>query len=151
MRGYLKRLVTTGAAYQFGDIVAKALALITLPLYTQHLSPGAYGAAETLLTAVILASIVLRVGVGEAFVRFYFDDDDEARRARIARSATATVAWTTTLAAVVAVLFAGDISELLLSFRDPRLSTARSSGCGRSPTWRWPTPSCAWRSAPGPT
>ena len=45
MLGYLKRLVTTGAAYQFGDIVAKGLALLTLPLYTHHLSPEAYGAA----------------------------------------------------------------------------------------------------------
>ena len=39
--GYLKRLVTTGAAYQFGDILAKGLALLTLPLYTRHLSPSA--------------------------------------------------------------------------------------------------------------
>ncbi len=116
--GYLKRLVTTGAAYQFGDIFAKALALLTLPLYTHHLSPDAYGAAESLLTAVILASILLRVGVGEAFIRFYFDDDDEQRRDRIARSATATVAWTTTLAAVLALVFSGEISELLLNFRD---------------------------------
>ncbi|HEY0516418.1 MAG TPA: oligosaccharide flippase family protein [Solirubrobacteraceae bacterium] len=121
MLGYLKRLVTTGAAYQFGDILAKALALLTLPLYTHHLSPQAYGAAESLLTAVILASILLRVGVGEAFIRFYFDDDDPARRARIARTATATVAWTTTLAAVAALPLAGDISEALLSFRDPLL------------------------------
>ena len=66
MLGYLKRLVTTGAAYQFGDILAKGLALLTLPLYTRHLDTKAYGAAETLLTAVILVSILLRVGVGEA-------------------------------------------------------------------------------------
>ena len=39
MLGYLKRLVTTGAAYQFGDILAKGLALVTLPLYTRHVSP----------------------------------------------------------------------------------------------------------------
>jgi O-antigen/teichoic acid export membrane protein len=119
--GYLKRLVTTGAAYQFGDIVAKGLALLTLPLYTHHVSPGEYGAAESLFTAVILSSILLRVGVQEAFVRFYFDDDNEVRRARIARSATATVAWTTTVAALVALPFAGDISELLLNFREPVL------------------------------
>ena len=75
MLGYLKRLVVTGAAYQFGDILAKALALLTLPLYTRHVSPAGYGAAETLLTAVILVSILLRGGVGEAFIRFYFDDD----------------------------------------------------------------------------
>ncbi len=121
MLGHLKRLVTTGAAYQFGDILAKGLALLTLPLYTRHVDPKAYGVAETLLTAVILASILLRAGVGEAFIRFYFDDEDLARRERIARTATATVAWTTTLAALLAVAFAGPLSRLVLSFRDPLL------------------------------
>jgi O-antigen/teichoic acid export membrane protein len=121
VRDYLKRLVTTGAAYQFGDIVAKGLALLTLPLYTHHLSPAAYGAAETLLTAVILASILLRAGVGEAFIRFYFDDGDEGRRRRIARSATAFVALTTTPAALLCIVFAGQISELVLDFHDPAL------------------------------
>jgi O-antigen/teichoic acid export membrane protein len=121
VRGYLKRLVTTGAAYQFGDILAKGLALLTLPLYTRHLSTEAYGAAETLLTAVILVSILLRGGVGEAFIRFYFDDEDGARRERIARTATATVAWTTTLASLLAVVFAGPLSQLVVGFRDPLL------------------------------
>ena len=121
MLGYLKRLVTTGAAYQFGDILAKGLALLTLPLYTRHLDTNAYGAAETLLTAVILASILLRVGIGEAFIRFYFDDEDTERRDRIARTATATVAWTTTLASLLALVFAGPLSRLLLSFEDPLL------------------------------
>ncbi len=121
MRGYLKRLVTTGAAYQFGDIVAKGIALVTIPLYTRHISPAGYGAANSLLTAVILASIFLRVGVGEAFIRFYFDDDDPGRRERIARTATATVAWTTSVASVIAVVFAGSLSRLLLGIDDPLL------------------------------
>jgi O-antigen/teichoic acid export membrane protein len=121
VRAYLKRLVTTGAAYQFGDILAKGLALITLPLYTHHVSTAAYGAAESLLTAVILTSIVLRAGVGEAFIRFYFDDDSGERRDRIARSATAFVAWSTTLAAIVALTQASALSRLLLGFDDPQL------------------------------
>jgi O-antigen/teichoic acid export membrane protein len=119
--GYLKRLVVTGAAYQFGDILAKGFALITLPLYLSHVGPKGYGAAEALLTAVILTSIVLRLGVGEAFIRFYFDDSDPSRRTRIARTATAAVAWTTTLAAVPAAIFASPLSHLLLGFRDPLL------------------------------
>jgi O-antigen/teichoic acid export membrane protein len=119
--GYLKRLLTTGAAYQFGDIIAKGIALVTIPLYTRHISPAGYGAANSLLTAVILASIFLRVGVGEAFIRFYFFDEDEQRRARIARTATATVAWTTTLASLLALVFAGEISKLLLGNHDPLL------------------------------
>jgi O-antigen/teichoic acid export membrane protein len=121
VRGYLKRLLTTGAAYQAADIVAKGLAVILLPLYTRHVSSEGYGAYNTLLTVVILASIVLRLGVGEAFVRFYFTDHDAQRRARIARTVTATVAWTTTLAALVAVAFAADLSQLLLGFRDADL------------------------------
>jgi O-antigen/teichoic acid export membrane protein len=119
--GYLKRLVATGAAYQFGDIVAKGIALVTIPLYTRHVAPAGYGAANSLLTAVILASIFLRVGVGEAFIRFYFDDEDGPRRDRIARTATATVAWTTTVAAIAALVFAGPLSRLILGFHDPLL------------------------------
>ena len=121
MLGYLKRLVTTGAAYQFGDILAKGLALLTVPLYTRHLDTKAYGAAETLLTAVILFSILARAGIGEAFIRFYFDDEDAQRRERIARTATAAVAWTTTLASLLALAFAGPLSRLVLKFDDPLL------------------------------
>jgi O-antigen/teichoic acid export membrane protein len=121
VRGYLKRLVATGAAYQFGDILSKGIALVTVPLYTRHVSQAGYGAANSLLTAVILASIFLRVGFGEAFIRFYFEDSDEARRTRIARSATAAVAATTTVASLACVAFAGALSRLILGFHDPLL------------------------------
>ena len=41
MQGYLKRLATSGLAYQASSLVAGFLALFTLPLYTHHLTPGA--------------------------------------------------------------------------------------------------------------
>ena len=128
MLGYLKRLLTTGAAYQFGDIVSKGIALVTIPLYTRHISPAGYGAANSLLTAVILASIFLRVGVGEAFIRFYFDDRDGVRRDRIARTAMATVAWTTSVASLLAVIFAGQLSRLILGYHDPLLLDCATVG-----------------------
>ncbi len=121
MLGYLRRLVTTGAAYQAAEVFAKGIAVFTLPLYTRHVSTAGYGTYNSLLTAVILFSILLRLGVGEAFVRFYFSDDDEERRTRIARTATATVAWTTTVASLVAVVFAGELSRLVLGYSDPLL------------------------------
>jgi O-antigen/teichoic acid export membrane protein len=114
MLDYLKRLLRTGAAYQAAEIAAKGIAVLTLPLYTRHVPTSGYGAYQSLFTAVILSSIFLRAGVGEAFIRFYFEDHDEVRRARIARTATATVAWTTTLAAGLVVIFAAPISEALL-------------------------------------
>jgi O-antigen/teichoic acid export membrane protein len=118
---YLRRLITTGAAYQAAEILAKAIAVFTLPLYTRHVSTAGYGTYNSLLTAVILFSILLRLGVGEAFVRFYFTDSDEARRTRIARTATATVAWTTTLASLIAIAFASQLSRLLLGYSDAGL------------------------------
>ena len=118
---YLRRLVTTGAAYQAAEIVAKGIAVFTLPLYTRHVSTSGYGTYNSLLTAVILFSIVLRLGVEEAFVRFYFNDSDEERRRRIARTATATVAWTTTVASLVGVVFASRISRALLGYEDATL------------------------------
>jgi O-antigen/teichoic acid export membrane protein len=64
---------------------------------------------------------VLRFGVGEAFIRFYFDDGDGERRARLARRTTSFVLITTTVAALVAVVFAGALSRALLGVRDATL------------------------------
>jgi O-antigen/teichoic acid export membrane protein len=121
VRDYLKRLLTTGAAYQAADILAKGFAVALLPLYTRHVPPKEYGAYQSLLVAVVMSSILLRIGLGEAFVRFYFTDHDSERRARIARTVTAAVAWTTTLAALVALAFSADLCQLLLGFRDAEL------------------------------
>ena len=76
------------AAYQLADAVSKVVALALLPVYTQHLTRADYGTAELVLTTIILCSIVLRLGLGEAFVRFHYLDADPARRRRIARTAT---------------------------------------------------------------
>ena len=97
MASLLKRLAASGAAYQASSLVAGFLALFTLPLYTRHLTRDELGYAETLLTAIILVSILLRFGIGEAFVRFYFDDADPVRRDRLARTTTSFVLATTTV------------------------------------------------------
>jgi O-antigen/teichoic acid export membrane protein len=121
VQGYLKRLATSGAAYQASSLVAGFLALFTLPLYTRHLTEAEFGYAETLLTAIILVSIVLRFGVGEAFVRFYFDDDDQQRRDRLARRTVSFVLVTSTVVALVAVALAGPLSRALLGIEDATL------------------------------
>ncbi|HEU4979381.1 MAG TPA: lipopolysaccharide biosynthesis protein [Solirubrobacteraceae bacterium] len=118
MYGYLKRLATTGAAYQASSLLSGFFGVFTLPLYTHHLAPSAYGYAETLLTFIILTSIVLRLGIGEAFVRFWFDDEDRERRDRLARTTTGWVLATTSAAAIAGVFFAGPLSVALLRHRD---------------------------------
>jgi O-antigen/teichoic acid export membrane protein len=121
MAGYLRRLLATGAAYQASSLLASAIALFTLPLYTAHLSTADYGYAETLLTFIILTSIVLRLGIGEALVRFWFDDEDHARRIALARTTTGFVFWASTVVALAGVAAAGPLSRLLLGTEDATL------------------------------
>jgi O-antigen/teichoic acid export membrane protein len=117
----IKRLAASGAAYQASSLVAGFLALFTLPLYTRHLTRAELGYAETLLTAIILVSILLRFGIGEAFVRFWFDDDDAGRRHRLAHTTTSFVLVSSTVVALVAVVLAGPLSRLLLGIDDATL------------------------------
>jgi O-antigen/teichoic acid export membrane protein len=119
--GLLQRLAASGAAYQASSLLAGLLAIFTLPLYTRHLTRAELGYAETLLTAIILTSILLRLGIGEALVRFWFDDSDQARRRRLARTVTGIVLGVSTVAALVALALAEPISQALLNTSDATL------------------------------
>ncbi len=128
MTGYLRRLLRTGAAYQFADAVSKVIALVTLPVYTRHLTRADYGTAELILTTIILASIVLRLGLGEAFVRFHYLDADPARRRALARTAIGSLLAITTVTSLVIVVFAEPCSQLLLGTSQPDVIRAGALG-----------------------
>jgi O-antigen/teichoic acid export membrane protein len=118
--GYLRRLATTGAAYTAASIFSKLIAVALLPLYTRHLVPADYGIAEVLFAAVVSASIVVRLGVIEALLRFYYKDDEDPDR--VLSTSFAALFWFATTAALVALPFAGPISEALLKGPDTDLS-----------------------------
>jgi O-antigen/teichoic acid export membrane protein len=110
--GYLRRLATTGAAYTAASILSKVIAVALLPLYTRYLSPADYGAAEVMFAAIVSASIVVRLGLIEALLRFYYQDDEDP--ARVVSSTFAGLFWFATIGALVALPFATPISEALL-------------------------------------
>jgi O-antigen/teichoic acid export membrane protein len=115
--GYLRRLATTGAAYTAASIASKVIAVALLPLYTRYLSKEDYGAAEVLFAAVVSASIVVRFGLIEAILRFYYRDDEDP--AAVVKSSFAGLFWLATLGALALLPFAGPISEALLPEPDP--------------------------------
>ncbi len=118
MTAYLKRLASALAAYQAADVVSKLLAVLLLPVYTRYIHPGGYGVVELLANGVILISILVRFGMIEAFLRFYFTDEDPARRDGLVRRTAAFLFVATTLVAGVLAVFAGPLSQLTLSHRD---------------------------------
>jgi O-antigen/teichoic acid export membrane protein len=119
MAAYLKRLVSSLAAYQLADVVSKFIAVLLLPVYTRYIDPAGYGVVELLANGVILLSIVVRLGMIEAFLRFYFIDADQQRRDALARRAVGFLLIATTIAAAGLGAAASPLSRLVLSHRDP--------------------------------
>ncbi len=119
MAAYLKRLVSSLAAYQLADVVSKFIAVILLPVYTRYIDPAGYGVVELLANGVILISIVVRLGMIESFLRFYFTDADQDRRDALARRAVGFLLVATTIASIVLALLAGPASRIVLGYRDP--------------------------------
>jgi O-antigen/teichoic acid export membrane protein len=117
--GYLKRLVSSLAAYQVADVVSKFMAVLLLPVYTRYIPPAGYGVVELLGNGVILISILVRFGIIESFLRFYFSDQDQARRDALARRSVIFLLATTTAASVVLAVFAAPLSKVVLAHRDP--------------------------------
>lgn len=118
MTGYLRRLVSSLAAYQLADIIAKFLAVLLLPVYTRYIPPAGYGVVELLANGVIFVSILVRFGIIEAFLRFYFTDEDQERRDALVRRSFVFLLITTTLAAAVLAALAAPLSKLVLGHQD---------------------------------
>jgi O-antigen/teichoic acid export membrane protein len=117
--GYLRRLATTGAAYTASSVLSKLIAVALLPLYTRHLSPEDYGAAEVLTVGVIAASIVIRLGIIEALLRFYYESSEDPDQ--VVKTAFASLLWTTTAGLLIALPLAEPLSRALLGHSDAEL------------------------------
>jgi O-antigen/teichoic acid export membrane protein len=124
--GYLRRLATTGAAYTAASIVSKLIAVVLLPLYTRYLTPADYGAAEVMFAAIVSVSIVVRLGLIEALLRFYYKDGEDP--ARVVATSFAAMFWVATAVALIALPFAKPISEALLVHPHPDLARIAIGG-----------------------
>src|SRR3954471_21463254 len=135
MSGYLRRLASTGAAYTAASILSKVIAVALLPLYTRYLTPADYGAAEVLFAAVVLVSIVVRLGLIEAILRFYYQEDENP--AEVVASSFAGLFWLATLGALLLLPFAEPLSEAVLNRSAPGLARIAIGGLWVLTMWEF--------------
>ena len=109
MSGYLRRLATTGAAYTAASILSKLIAVALLPLYTRYLTTGRLRRRRGAVRRGRHRQHLVRLGLIEAMLRFYYQDDEDPAR-------------------VVASTFAG-----ALLARDARRRWSRCRSPSRSP------------------
>lgn len=124
----LARLTRHSAIYGLGDLVARLLGVLLLPLYTAYLSPAGYGKIEILVAASAVLLVVLRRGVSEGFFRFYFDSTDLIHRRTVVRTTFWFTMATATVALVLATVFADPLSHALQLGDEPGLVRAAAIG-----------------------
>ncbi|HET6624698.1 MAG TPA: oligosaccharide flippase family protein [Gaiellaceae bacterium] len=114
----LRRLGKHSAIYGFGGLVQRILAVLLLPVYTRYLSPSDYGIVETLIALTTVLVITLRLGITNAFFRFYFDRPDSEHRRLVLRTSFWFTMAMATLGLVVGAAFSGEISTVLFGSAD---------------------------------
>ena len=97
----LARIGRQSAIYGAGSIAATLLGIVLLPLYTRHLTPAQFGDAELGLRIVLAVAIIARLGLVNAFFRFFFDSDEPERQRRVFRTAFWALQGTTLVWALI--------------------------------------------------
>jgi O-antigen/teichoic acid export membrane protein len=120
----MKRLLSQSAIYGLGGIISRLLALVLLPLYTSYLGTAGFGKIETITALTAVLVVVLRLGISNAFFRFYFDSKDESYRTLVVRTSFWFTMAMATLGLVVGFVFATPIAHVLRFGDDPWLVRA---------------------------
>ena len=139
MLEHLRRLASTGASYTASSVISKLFAVALLPVYTRHLTRADYGAAEVLLATVVALSIVFRLGIVEALLRFYYDDQEEEAvgdrqvrlrtwRNEVVRTSVSFLFLAITVGALLVAAAAEPLSEALLGREDTELLLITAGG-----------------------
>jgi O-antigen/teichoic acid export membrane protein len=109
----LKELLRHSAIYGLGNLVARIVSVLLLPLYTRYLTPGDYGLIETLVALSAVLTALVAQAMKSAFFRFYFDSAEDDRRRRVILTAFWYVMVAATTVLAFGVLLAGTVSLLL--------------------------------------
>jgi O-antigen/teichoic acid export membrane protein len=126
--GQLKRLGRHTLVYGLGGLVSRLLAVALLPLYTSYLGRVGFGKIETIVAVTTVLVIVLRLGISNAFFRFYFDSDDPEHRTLVVRTSFWFTMAMATAGLIVGCALATPIAHLLKLGDDPWLVRAAFVG-----------------------
>ena len=80
MQPTIHHLIRDIAVYGTGDLILRAAALFTLPIYTRIFSPEEYGIWSLVITIIGLVSIILNLGGDTTYARFFFEANTEEEK-----------------------------------------------------------------------
>jgi O-antigen/teichoic acid export membrane protein len=94
------------ALYGFTSVALAAAGLLTIPLYTHALTPRQFGVLEILNRIADVFTLIVFLGLRQAFVRFYFEQDSDGYRRRVTATYLAFISISMGAAIAIACLAA---------------------------------------------
>ena len=110
----LRELSKGLAIYGSGDVAVQILNFLLLPLYVVYLSKEDYGVIALLAAVEAPAKLFFRWGVDGAFMRYWYDCEDEAARQRLASTLFFFLLGVNGILLIAAVAAAPFLSDRLL-------------------------------------
>ncbi|MDA8170722.1 MAG: oligosaccharide flippase family protein [Nitrospiraceae bacterium] len=83
MNPNLKKFFRHSLVYGLGSAIGAVGGFILIPVYTKVLSPSEYGSLDLLNRIADLLVLVKLMGMRQAYIRFFFDREDEGWRRRV--------------------------------------------------------------------
>jgi O-antigen/teichoic acid export membrane protein len=109
----IRALWRDGAIYALGTIVSRGLGLLLLPLYTRALPPDSFGLLDLIVTAGVLANLVVPLETPQAVARFWNERAEGAPRRNLVGTGLAFAAIGYTVFVVMVWLLAPSITAML--------------------------------------
>jgi O-antigen/teichoic acid export membrane protein len=110
----LRKVARDLLVYGAGDLLLRATAFITLPIYTRILTPTDFGAWALLTSAVSLVAALLILGGDSAYARYFFEAKTLEERRVLTSTWFAFLALWSVAIVVVAVPFGPALSRSML-------------------------------------
>lgn len=83
----LKKILSQGAIYAIGALLARLISLLMLPVYTRALSPAEYGVVDLLDTTAAVIVNLANVAITYSLMRFYHDAQGARERGCVVSTA----------------------------------------------------------------
>jgi O-antigen/teichoic acid export membrane protein len=99
----IKTVLKHALVYGFGDILAKLVGFLLIPLYTHYFTPEQYGTLELLDLTSHVISLILAMGLCQAMVRFYFESSEQEYRDQVI-SVSLILTWVVSLLGLAILL-----------------------------------------------
>ena len=117
MKEKLLKLGKHSIIYGIGSALTAAGGFILIPLYTHVLSTEQYGILEMLNRTADILLLVIMMGVRQAFIRFYFDNDSEDWHKKVVATTTLFLILSSFVIVFLFFPFRNNVGEIL--FKDP--------------------------------